>query len=119
MVSSPLINSILKAFLIKMFEVGKTFSCVRPHFTVQYLSQTICVIIGHAHLPGAPRRQCVFIFVTLSPTTAQHTTNSILHYGFEALADLLTIANDFQNSDKGTSRDPAEMAALIARFANF
>lgn len=59
-----------------MFEVGKAFLCMRPHLTVQCQSQTICVIISHAHLSGAPRRQCVFIFVTLSATTAQHTVST-------------------------------------------
>lgn len=59
-----------------MFEVGKPFSCVRPHSTVQWVSQTISVIIGHAHLLGAPRRQCVFIIATPSPTTAQHTVST-------------------------------------------
>lgn len=103
-----------------MFEVGKTFSCVLPHF-----SHSVSVTDNlRYHEPRAPTRNsketvCLYLCNPVTHHSPAHSKHSIHNYGFEALADLLTIENDFQNSDKGIGRDPTEMAALMAHFVNF
>lgn len=69
-------------------------------------------IIDHLcyHRPYAPPRSsqetvCLYLCNPVTHHSPVHSKNSIHNYGFEALADLLTIENDFQNSDKGIGRD--------------